>query len=574
MQASDISLCDKRLMEQSKKTSFVQGATILGIAGLFVKILGAIYRIPLVNMIGTERMAYYQVAYPIYSWLLVISSAGLPTAISKLVSERLAIGDPQGAKRVFSSAMKLLVGIGIVTTIILFAFSGVIANLVDRPIAKYSFVALSPALFFVSVMCVYRGYLQGMQRMTGTAVSQIIEQLIKFIFGYALAAMLFSKYPDRIEVPAIGALAGVSISELAALIFIKLYYSFKLKRGTLPVCVRGTELMHGGERTSAILKKLLAIAIPITIGASVMPLTALADSALILRILTAKNMAVAGMTAEAAEKAADLSFGLLTGNVNPLINMPAVLTLALSMSLVPAISQAVAKRDRRTVHHASATGLKLALFIGAPCAAGLFVLGGPIMETLLYKSSLGVSRELINGEKIQTVAQNIMRFASVGVLFLSIVQTLTGVIQGMGKPRIPVFFLAIGGAVKIISMIVLMKFTKMGILGAALSTVLCYAIAAIGDIFFVLHYTQMKISYADTFVKPVFASLLMGGAVFAAYNFLSAKGHPTIGTIIAVGVGVIIYLAAMILLRPFNANDLEFLPKADLFAKIFRVRTR
>lgn len=574
MQALNFSLRDKRLMEQSKKTSFVQGATILGIAGLIVKVLGAIYRIPLVNLIGTERMAYYQVAYPIYSWLLVISSAGLPTAISKLVSERLALGDPQGAKRVFSAAMKLLIGIGIVTTILLFAFSGVIANAVDRPIAKYSFVALSPALFFVSVMCAYRGYLQGMQRMTGTAISQIIEQLVKFIFGYALAAMLFSKYPDRIEVPAIGALAGVSISELAALIFIKLYYNFKLKRGTLPVSSRGTEPMHGSEQTSSILKKLLVIAIPITIGASVMPLTALADSALILRILTDKFMTVAGMTAEAADSAANLSFGLLTANVNPLINMPAVLTLALSMSLVPAISQAVANRDRRTVHRASATGLKLALFIGAPCAAGLFVLGGPIMETLLYKGSLGVSKELINGVRIQDVARSIMRYASIGVLFLSIVQTLTGVIQGMGKPRIPVFFLAIGGAVKIISMILLMKFTNMGILGAALSTVLCYAIAAIGDIFFVLHYTQMRISYADTFIKPVFASLLMGGAVYAAYSFLSSAGHPTIGTIIAVGIGVLVYLAAMILLRPFNSNDLEFLPKANLFAKLFRVRSK
>lgn len=560
-------------MEQSKKTSFVQGATILGIAGLFVKIIGAVYRIPLVNIIGTERMTYYQVAYPIYSWLLVISSAGLPTAISKLVSERIALGDPHGAKRVFTSAMKMLVIIGIVTTVILFAFSGVISNLVGRPSARFSFVALSPALFFVSVMCAYRGYLQGMQCMTGTAISQVIEQLFKLLFGFTLAAILVAKYPDRIEVPAIGALAGVSLSELAALIFIQLYYNARLKRGNLPVCLRGTELMHGNERSSSIVKKLLAIAIPITIGASIMPLTGLADSALILRILTTKNMAVSGMTEEVAKKAADLSFGLLTSNVNPLINMPAVLTLALSMSLVPAISQAVAKRDRRTVHNASATGLKLALFIGAPCAAGLFVLGGPIMELLLYKSSLGASHELINGERVQDVAQNIMRFASIGVLFLSLVQTLTGVIQGMGKQRIPVFFLAVGGAVKVISMIILMKFTNMGILGAALSTVLCYAIAAIGDIFFVLHYTQMRISYADTFIKPLLSSVLMGVIAFLVYKLFSGMGRPAVGTILAIGAGVVFYFGAMILLRPFNASDLEFLPKSKLFAKIFRVRT-
>jgi stage V sporulation protein B len=176
--------------------------------------------------------------------------------------------------------------------------------------------------------------------------------------------------------------------------------------------------------------------------------------------------------------------------------------------------------------------------------------------------------------EIYAQAQNVMYYAATGVLFLSLVQTLTGIIQGMGKPRIPVFFLAVGGAVKIISMIVLMKFTNMGILGAALSTVLCYAIAAAGDTFFVLHYTQMRISYADTFIKPLFSSVLMGLVVYFVHKLLSNMGHLTIGTVLAICVGVVVYLGAMILLRPFNATDLEFLPKANLFAKIFRVRTR
>ena len=555
---------DKQLMEQSKKTSFVQGATILGIAGLFVKAIGAVYRIPLANILK-EGITYYDYAYPIYAWLLVISSAGLPSAISKMVSERVATGDVLGAKRVFTTALKILTIIGVVTSVLLLLFSGLISRLIEAEPTKLSFMALAPALLFVSIMCAYRGYLQGMQCMTGTAISQVIEQVFKLLVGFSLAYILVKRYPERLELASMGALIGVSVSEFVALAVIKFYYDAKMHRGTLPVCTRGTTLAQSIESSSSITKKLLSIAIPITIGASIMPLTGIADSAFITKILRARNETF-GMDTASALEAARTSFRVLRSYVTPLINMPAVLTLALSMSLVPAISQATAKRDRRTVHRAADTGIKLSMFIGAPCAVGLFVLGGPIMA-MLYNA-------VRESSEIYAQAQNVMYYAATGVLFLSLVQTLTGIIQGMGKPRIPVFFLAVGGAVKIISMIVLMKFTNMGILGAALSTVLCYAIAAAGDTFFVLHYTQMRISYADTFIKPLFSSVLMGLVVYFVHKLLSNMGHLTIGTVFAICVGVVVYLGAMILLRPFNATDLEFLPKANLFAKIFRVRTR
>lgn len=156
----------KKQTKSAVNAGFVQGAAILGIAGLLVKIIGAVYRIPLANIVGESGMAYYEVAYPYYSWLLVISSAGLPTAISKLVSERIALGDIVGAKRVFRAALRLLFVIGIVTAVLLFVLSSPIANLSGAAPARYSLMALSPALLFVSVMCAYRGYLQGMQCMT------------------------------------------------------------------------------------------------------------------------------------------------------------------------------------------------------------------------------------------------------------------------------------------------------------------------------------------------------------------------------------------------------------------------
>lgn len=550
----------KKQTKSAVNAGFVQGAAILGIAGLLVKIIGAVYRIPLANIVGESGMAYYEVAYPYYSWLLVISSAGLPTAISKLVSERIALGDIVGAKRVFRAALRLLFVIGIVTAVLLFVLSSPIANLSGAAPARYSLMALSPALLFVSVMCAYRGYLQGMQCMTGTAISQIVEQLIKLIFGFGLAFLFVKTSPDAPELAAMGALIGVSVSELVALAVIKFYYDARIRNRSLPVCV-STKGAKSGLRGS-IIKRLLAIAIPITIGASIMPVTGIADSVFIINFLEKHDIAM-GIAEEIANENARVAYTVLRSYVTPLINMPAVLTLSLSMSLVPAISQAVTRKEKRIVNAASRTGIKLAMFIGAPCAAGLFILGGPIMS-LLYSA-------VRNNQDRFIQAQQVMYIAAVGVLFLSLVQTLTGIIQGLGKPRVPVYFLALGGIVKVVSMLVLMQFTSMGILGAALSTVLCYAVAGIADTVYVIRKTRMNISYTDTFAKPLFSSIVMGFAVFAVYTLGSKLGHPTLATLASLCVGVAVYGGLMILLRPFSNSDLEFLPKKDLFRRIFRV---
>lgn len=550
-------------MDRTKK-SFVAGAAILGAAGLIVKIIGAVYRIPLANIVGQSGMAYYEIAYPYYSWLLVISSAGLPTAISKLVSEKLALADYDGARSVFKTAAILLTGIGIVTTILLLALSAPLASLSGLDGAKYSLIALSPALFLVSVMCAYRGYLQGMQCMSGTAISQIIEQVGKLIAGFGLAYYFVQTQPERPELAAMGALIGVSISELMALIVIKLYYSGSLRRNSLPISAahrRAATLSKTGFLS--ISRRLLVIAIPITIGASIMPITGIADSVFIINILEELNLS-AGLSATGALESAKNAYTTLRSYVTPLINMPAVLSLSLCMSLVPAISSAVTSRNTATVKSASAMGMKLSMLIGAPCTAGLFVLGGPIMAMLF--------NAVRTDQQIYLQAQQIMYIASIGVLFLSLVQTLTGVIQGIGKPHIPVLFLAIGGGVKIISMIILMKYTSLGILGAALSTVLCYAVAGIADAVYIIIKTRMRIRLFDVFGKPLLAAILMGIAVWFAYERIAVSGHITTATLASVVIGVLVYVAAIFILRPLNGGDLDFIPKGDKLKKLLRLK--
>lgn len=525
---------------EKKKVSFVQGAAILGIAGLIVKVIGAAFRIPLANTIGLIGTSYYDTAYPYYSWLLVISSSGLPTAISKMVSERVTLGDYRGAHRVFTTAMQILCCIGLLTSILMFFGSDYIARLHMLPEAAYCFKALAPALFFVALMCAYRGYMQGMQQMVPTAISQVVEQVGKLAVGLTLAFMLLDAGP---EYAAMGALIGVTVSELLALIYVMLSYRRRWPkiRARLERSVR--------REAEPVAGRLIAIALPITIGASISPLASVVDSALIIRILLKLGY---------AKETAQTAFSLMRTNVATLTNMPGVLTMALAMSLVPAISAFSAKRDHAGVQDTARLGLKLALIIGLPCAVGLFVLASPILS-MLYPN-------LTEGEL--TLAVDLMHTSSIGVIFLSLVQSMTGVIQGMGKPNVPVFNLFIGFVLKVASLLALMNIPQINIQGAAVSTVVCYAFAGIADTIYVIRRAKLRLGLVDVLLKPVLSSGVMGFVVFMIYSFMQEMEHQVLPTLAAVAVGVFAYGVMAIYFRFFTREELAYIPGGQRIRKL------
>lgn len=525
---------------EKKKVSFVQGAAILGIAGLIVKVIGAAFRIPLANTIGLIGTSYYDTAYPYYSWLLVISSSGLPTAISKMVSERVTLGDYRGAHRVFTTAMQILCCIGLLTSILMFFGSDYIARLHMLPEAAYCFKALAPALFFVALMCAYRGYMQGMQQMVPTAISQVVEQVGKLAVGLTLAFMLLDAGP---EYAAMGALIGVTVSELLALIYVMLSYRRRWPkiRARLERSVR--------REAEPVAARLMAIALPITIGASISPLASVVDSALIIRILLKLGY---------AKETAQTAFSLMRTNVATLTNMPGVLTMALAMSLVPAISAFSAKRDHAGIQDTARLGLKLALIIGLPCAVGLFVLASPILS-MLYPN-------LTEGEL--TLAVDLMHTSSIGVIFLSLVQSMTGVIQGMGKPNVPVFNLFIGFVLKVASLLALMNIPQINIQGAAVSTVVCYAFAGIADTIYVIRRAKLRLGLVDVLLKPVLSSGVMGFVVFMIYSFMQEMEHQVLPTLAAVAVGVFAYGVMAIYFRFFSREELAYIPGGQRIRKL------
>ncbi len=533
-------------MEKNEKKSFVKGAAILGIAGLLCKVIGAFFRIPLYNLLG-DGMQYYEAVYPYYSFLITVSTAGLPTAISRMVAERVTIGDFLGAKRVFRKAQLMLVLFGAATAALMFGFADALAMSTVGAGAAPSFRAMAPSLLIVALMCAYRGYLQGMQLMGGTAVSQLVEQAGKLVIGLYLAKLWL---PRGIEYGAMGAIVGVTISEFIALLVVTIFY-LRRKRGFLPPQPSSVSVLNKG-----IVGGLLSIAVPVTIGGSIISITGMVDATVIKRLL---------MEVGFSEVDASMRYVCLRSNVSTIINMPAVLTVALAMSLVPAISASRTRNDSDGIRHASNMGLKLAMLLGMPCSVGLFVLAAPSIN-LLYN---------IDATRLE-IAAALMRTSAISVAFISIVQTLTGLLQGIGKQTVPVINLAIGGAVKVVIMLVLMRDPSIEIQGAAISNVACYFVAGVLDMIFLIRYTRLKVDVVNAFLKPTLASIVMGAACYFSYVFFCNRLHgahgESIAALAAIAAAAIIYYALIVLTRMFTREDAALLPGGRKVARLLGIR--
>lgn len=541
------------------QNSFVKGAAILAAAGLIVKIIGAVFRIPLANLIGEEGMANYQVAYPFYATLVVISTAGLPTAISKMVSERVTVGDYRSAHKVFQTALKLLFLIGIISTAVMFAFSSVIADAANIPSAQLGLMLISPSLFFVAILSAYRGYFQGLQQMTPTAVTQLIEQVVKLAAGLFLASLWVSK---GAEFGAAGALLGVTLSEVCALVLIVGFYNRKKK--DIKANRRISSKHTYKTRYRKISTELLAIAFPIILGASIMPIIMQLDTFIINNVMPTVDYSAYNLLT------AEQSFGVLSGFVNPVINMPAVLSLALCMSLVPAISEARAKRDDLAISNRSGMGFKLAMFIGLPSAIGLFILAQPIYD-LLYSGRL--NNPDLTAEEIATIKEglrigaNLLRTLSIGVLFLTILQTMTGILQGAGKVFVPLINLAIGAAVKVVLSIVLIRIPSLNINGAAIGTAACYGIAAILNVIAVIRITKPKIRVVSGVLMPIVSTVAMGILVYYLYDSLEPVLGNTKATLLCLLGAVLVYGIMLFVTGAIKKQDMAFIPGGNVVTR-------
>lgn len=525
-----------------KKDTFLKGAFILGMAGILVKIVGAFFRIPLVNIIGSEGVGYYQVAYPIYTFLLSFSAAGFPTAISKLVSEKRAKGNIRGGHRVFQVSFGILAVLGLVSFLVLGLGARFLVDyFIKSPSSYYSVLALAPALLFIPLMAAYRGYFQGLKDMTPTAVSQVIEQIGRVVLGLGLATFLLSRGTEYAAAGAsFGATAG-GIAGLITMLIIYLRQKNKIFSEFQPI------EQYEEESVGRITKDLLRIALPITIGAAVLPLINMIDSMVVLRRLQAIGFSY--------EQANSL-FGQLTGMAVTLIQLPPVLTAALSMSIVPVIAESMVKNEIESVQSDIKSAFRVSLLIGLPSFVGLAVLSTPIMTMLFPKEPASAGQVLL--------------FLSFATLSLSLVQTLTGILQGVGKPEIPVRNLLIGALSKLVVTYTLAGIPWLNVKGAALGTVTAYTLATILNFIAVKKYTKVKFEFVQFALKPIISVGIMGVVVYLAYSLVYPILGNTLSTAISIAVGGTIYGLMLLITGTIVEEDFALLPKGDKLAKVLR----
>lgn len=527
----------------SKGQSFIKGAAILGIAGALVKILGAIYRIPLSNIIMDEGIGYYQTAYPFYILLLTLSTAGIPVAIAKLVSEKRALGDYRNAHKVFKVALVGLFFGGVLTALIVALGSRKIVEFLGNPNAYYALIALVPALFFVPIMGAFRGFFQGRQSMVPTALSQVIEQLFRIITGLVLTFILLGY---GIPIAAGGASFGGSAGAIAGTAVIMFIY-FK-NRKSLKDEIELTEIKTDYP-VKKIVRDLLMIAVPITMGSAISPTMDTIDAALVLRRLQYIGY---------SEATANVLYGHLKGMAQTLINLPQVFSMAIAMSLVPAISDAKARKAKGEVVELITSGIRITLLIGLPAAFGLFVLSEPIIALLYYRNT---------PEAIASIG-TLLSYLAFGVIFLTLVQSLTAIIQGLGKPFVPVRNLLIGAIAKIILTFVLTGIPAINIKGAAISTVTAYAVAATLDLRYIIKVEKIKLNLKTIIAKPLVSAIGMGIVARISYQVVVGAIGNSKATIVGVAIGALVYFALLIVTGAITREDLELIPKGKKILKI------
>ncbi|WP_058486766.1 putative polysaccharide biosynthesis protein [Defluviitalea phaphyphila] len=521
------------MTKQNTGGILVKQAAILAVASLIVRVIGLVYRWPLTNMIGDFGNSLYGIAFTIYIFFFILSSSGITAAVSKMVSERIALKQYKNAHKVFKISLLIATITGMGASLALWFGASPILNFIAKsPKAIYSIRALSPTLFIVAIMGVFRGYFQGMNTMVPTAISQIIEQIFNAIFSIFLAGF-FLKY--GIEFGAAGGTMGTGIGALAGLIFLILIYI--LIRSRIIKKFKKQKDCYIEESFLDISKMLFAISIPIIIGSTIASITNLIDMKMIMSILQSMDM---------TEVQINELYGQFVGKYVTLTNLPVSLSAALAVAVVPNIAASIALKEKNIVSNKVNLAIRIAMILAAPSAVGLFVLGDNILMMLFPKYPLG---------------GDLLRIGAVVIIFLSLVQVLTAILQGIGKSHVPAVNAGIGSFIKIILNFFLISIPSLNVKGAIISAIFSYIIMTYLDMKAVINLTKVKIQVVNNFIKPIVAAISMGVFSWIFYKIIfwgiNSNTFATLGSII---LSMIIYVSILLSIGGIKTEELSVIP--------------
>ena len=510
--------------------SFVKSGMVMMLALLIAKVIGACYRIPLTNALGAEGMGLYQLIYPVYALILTTSSGALPLAISVLVSENIAKGSLNENKRLIKASFYALFAIGIVLSVALVLLSGVIGSLQGVDNARLGYVAIAPSIVFVSGIAVLKGWFQGNHQMFPSALSALIEAVVKLVVGLTLAFAL-KGYGVVLQVA--GALFGVSISEVVTFVILMIIYK---KRNKL------SNVRLDFDTAREEYKNILKISLPITIGSMVFPLTQFIDSFLVVNILKSSL----------SNSVATAYYGVFSGPVSTLINLPISLALAIGIAVVPHLSKDKEERNLKAIRLKTSTAIKVAVLIGVPFMVLFMVAPREILSFLYGRLS---TNELELGAELLVIS-------APTVLLLAITQICTSVLQGLKDTRAPIINMAIGGSVKLITSVVLLY--TLGIKGIAYAGLIAFSVTALLS----LASTFRLMGKNGEIIKNSGVIVLFGGIMGICLSFAVAYSLSIIWILMIAVVSGMVYLFVIIASRVFTNDEIMSLPFGHKILKL------
>ena len=594
------------MSRDQRQNTFFGGAAILAVGILVVKLIGMFYKIPLVNIIGAQGNSDFSNAYNIYAVLLTISTAGLPVAVSKLVSEANALNRQNQVRSIFRTSMVLFLALGLLSFLLMYFRADWLAEMMHDTKAAAGIKALAPAVVCVGCLAAFRGYTQGHQDMVPTSVSQIIEAMCKLVVGLALAWWLIKAgQPDYIA--AAGAITGVTVGTVVALAYMLIRYTLR----------RSREQGRADDRPDSmggIMADILRIAVPITLSASMVGIVTVIDSSLVQgqlqRALLEKpacwelyrdfidfaplqaaldswkatlpegqGATIALLTQQAEQGAAGAQqlrellesvsrtlYGNYSGALN-IYNLPTSLMAAITASVIPAVSGALARRDRRGAGKITGSALRITALLAFPMGVGLFVMGTPIMQLLYPALSAQLAGPLLSTLGLATV-------------FVCMMLVCNSVLQAHGFVNLPVLVMLLGGGLKIVTNYHVVVQPGIGIYGAPMGNILCFGLCLALDLVVIARVIPKRPAYLPIFIKPLLASLVMGGAAWAVNGLLTrllshggelSRMGCALTVFLSIGVAMVVYMVLVVALRIISRDDLALMPKGDKIARLLRL---
>ena len=552
-----------------KKQTFLQGTAVLAMATVLVKLMGFLFKVPLNNIIGEDGFGYFNTAYDVYNVLLMISTTGLPVAMSRMISQAQTLGNHAQIRRIYKTSLYVFLTIGVVGSLGMLIFCKPLSVMVTTNENSWAAIAaLAPCVLLICLVSAYRGFFQGQSNMTPTSVSQIFEAVTRLVVGLGLAWLVMKltgqayvraqgialapgesarDYGD-ITLAAGGAIMGVTLGSLISAVY--LHCKFRQSSAILS--------MGGGQAksTKGTMKELLSIAVPITLGSAGLQIINLFDTMIYMRRLTG--------ALQWTEKMADSAKGVYNF-CQTVFALPCSFIPTITIAVIPAITASLTKKDLREAKSTSESAVRTMALIAMPCAAGLFVMAEPVIRLLCSSYS---------EDRIQLAAP-MMAILGLAVVFNSLVLLLNAIMQAHGDVTTPVINMLIGGIVKIIVNYILVGQPALNIIGAPIGTLVCYIAITALDLVSMRRHISARPTIFKNIVRPLIASALMGGATFLVYRVLSSRlGSWKLSCLVSLAFAVVLYAVLVVALQCVTYEDCMLLPKGEKIAKLLKIQKK